>query len=208
MLRGLLPRLLLIADGFTDPAVAERTLRATASGVRWVQLRDHGAPDVAFSEAAGRLVDLMRAQNPDVLVSINTRIDVAERLGCAVHVGVRGPSVADARSLLQAGVPVGRSIHAMDELSDGDPDYVIWSPVFATTSKPGAVVSGIEGLSGVCRAATSIPVIAMGGITVQRVAACWKAGAHGIAVLSGILDAENTHDAVVEYLEALETAEA
>ena len=203
-LRGPLPRLLLIGDRFTDPQVRDRIIEAASSGVHWIQLRDHEAEASTFLTAATSLADALRALSPDLLISVNTRVGVAERLGCAVHVGKRGPVPADVRSLIQPGMPVGRSVHTVGEMVRQNVEYFLWSPVFETTSKPGRTGTGIDGLREACSSVGSIPVIAMGGITAERIGPCVKAGAYGVAVLSGILAADNIRDSVTRYLEAIE----
>ncbi len=204
ILRKPLPRLLLIGDRFTEQGVAAKIFEAVKCGVHWVQLRDHKADDDVFLSAAQELVGKLRSVSPGILISINSRVGVAESLACALHVGKRGPAVEDARSLIQAGLPIGVSIHDLEDAAPGVADYFIWSPVYETTSKPGAVGTGLDLLHKACTKAASMPVIAMGGISIDRIGPCLSEGAYGVAVLSGILGAENIHDAVNLYLDALE----
>ncbi len=202
--RGLLPRLLLIGDRFTDPDVASRIVEVVKCGVRWVQLRDHDADTETFLHAAQSLVDSLRAVRPDLLISINSRVSVAEKLQCAVHLPFSGPPVDSARTLIPDGLPVGISIHTFSEIEHLTSDYLIWSPVFETKSKPGQQGTGLDALSQACEIAFPIPVYAMGGIAPDTVEECLVSNARGVAVLSGLLDAEDIHAVVNHYLDALQ----
>ena len=78
----------------------------------------------------------------------------------------------------------------------------MFGSVYEPGSHPGAA-AGLDALREVV-AATSLPIIAIGGITPERVGACLAAGAAGVAVISGILGASDIERAVVEYCDALE----
>ena len=201
-----LPRLVLLADGFTQSARVECAEASVEAGVAWVHLRDHAAPADVFGRAAHALVSRLRAIKPDVRISINTCLPAAQRLGTGLHVGVRGPEVGVARRTLGAEAFVGFSAHSLDEgrhaLAAGA-DYLFFSPIFSTTSKPDQCGLGVAALEAFCDALAPAPVFALGGIVPSRVAACLKAGAHGVAVLSGILSAGNPTQAVQAYQEAI-----
>lgn len=186
--RKSLPRLALIADGFTQAARADATVAAVPGGVNWVHLRDHTASDDVFASAARRLVERLRAALPGIRISVNTRIEVAQRLRLDVHVGVRGPSLAEARARMPDAV-AGYSAHTIAEAQRAESDgatYVFFSPIFPTSSKPGHVGVGLGALQAVCEV-VDVPVYALGGLTPATIPACLDAGAYGIAALSGIL---------------------
>lgn len=200
------PRLALIADRFTDEGRADRVVRAVKAGVRWVQLRDHQAGPDAFEEGARDLTARVREVTDDVTVSVNTRIGVAESLGTGLHVGRRGPSAHEARDLLGPDVLLGYSAHEEIGIEGDrapDVDYYFFSPVYPTTSKPDQPAAGIPALRSFCHTAAPIPTLALGGITPERVQACREAGAQGIAVLSGIMEADHPVAATRAYLRAL-----
>lgn len=200
------PHLALIADGFTEEARADRAVEAVKAGVRWVHLRDHEAGSKAFESAARALVPRLRSAAERVTVTVNSRVDVADDLGLGVHVGWRGPSVPAAREVLGSEVLIGYSAHEHVE-AEGDRargvDYYFFSPVFPTTSKPDQPPTGVGPLRAFCQAAAPIPVLALGGITPERVSVCREAGARGVAVLSGIMDVDPPRAAARAYLRAL-----
>jgi thiamine-phosphate pyrophosphorylase len=200
-----LPHLLLIADGFTDRETSHRVIQAVEAGARWVQLRDHGASPDTFHSAGKEIAARVRSIAPDVLISINARIDVAQELRCGFHTGRLGPAIDEARSNLDYGLPLGASVHGLDEAiraaKDGV-DYLIYSPIYETTSKPEVVPVGLDALAAVVRAVSPLPVFALGGISPERVRECLHEGAYGVAVLSGILRASDAAAATHAYLAA------
>ena len=118
---------------------------------------------------------------------VNDRVDVALACG-ADGVHLRHDSVrADAvRTIAPAGFLVGRSVHSLAEAEGAGPvDYLIAGTVFPTPSKPAASpILGLDGLADVVQA-VAVPVLAIGGITRERldeVAAIGAAGAAGIGL--------------------------
>lgn len=201
-----LPRLILVGDGFTEDVLARRIIAAVDGGVRWVQLRDHKARLAVIEQAAQRLVSRLRLMSPPVLISINTAVEIAVALDAGLHLGRRGPSVEVARQQIGGKRILGFSAHSLEEAQGAaraDADYLCYSPIFPTNSKPGHSGHGLDGLRAVCETVAPVPVYALGGITPVRVADCREAGAHGIAVLSGILHAPDPGAAAHDYLEAL-----
>ncbi len=209
-----LPRLAFIADGFaTRLAVGTCAEAAVAAGLRWVHLRDHAAPEDAFAEAAhvlARRLRRARGTGQHVRHTVNTRLGAARALGSGLHVGRRGPTVEEARRRLGEGALLGFSAHGRAGATcaaAAGADYLFFSPVYPTRSKPGHPGRGVEALRAVCAAAGQAPVFALGGVTPARAATCRAAGAYGVAVLSGILRADDPTAATRAYLDALEGAE-
>ena len=200
------PRFALIADGFTDDARVERAIAAVNAGVRWVHLRDHGAMPKTFLDAARLLVPRLRDAAEEVTITVNGRADVADELDLGLHVGWRGPTVPEARDVLGPEALIGYSAHEHVE-AEGDRtqgvDYYFFSPVFPTSSKPDQPPTGIGPLRAFCQTAAPTPVLALGGITPERVSVCRSAGARGVAVLSGIMEVDTPGAAARAYLRAL-----
>lgn len=200
------PRFALIADGFTDDARAGRAVTAVDAGVRWVHLRDHDAAPKAFLDAARSLVPRLRDVAEGVTVTVNGHADVANELDLGLHVGRRGPTVPEARDVLGPETLIGYSAHEHVE-AEGDRtqgvDYYFFSPVFPTSSKPDQPPAGIGPLRAFCQTAAPTPVLALGGITPERVSVCRSAGARGVAVLSGIMEVDTPGAAARAYLRAL-----
>jgi thiamine-phosphate pyrophosphorylase len=161
------------------------------AGVTLVQLR-------AKSWSAADLLALAdavtaRAARHHATLVVNDRVDVAALAGAGVHLGQTDLPVADARRLLGATAVIGRSTHTPDELERAlaEPvSYIAYGPVFATTSKanPDPVV-GLDGIALAAAAAHArgLPLVAIGGITLETAARVRAAGADAVAVIGDLV---------------------
>jgi len=199
-----LPRLMLISD--VGRVGQDRFLRVLdeswSAGLRMLQVREPGSS----AEDMRALIEVILLGAPDdAIVLVNRRIDVAIefRLG-GVHIGGGDPSkVREARALLSQGSLVGYSAHQRGEIDrahlEGG-DYVTYSPIFGALSKRHPLPPvGAEGLREVCEEAKT-PVFALGGVTPRHVHSVRAAGAHGVAVIGAILDADDPRGCVREFL--------
>jgi thiamine-phosphate pyrophosphorylase len=125
------------------------------------------------------------AQTSAVLI-VNDRVDVAVAAGAAgVHLPARGLPIAAARRMIGPDRWIGRSTHHPDEAraaAEEGADYVFLGPIWETTSHRGRAALGLGAIAAAGRAR----VIAIGGITTERVSKCRAAGAYGVAVLSAV----------------------
>ena len=198
----------LIADRFTDEAVQASVIQAAEAGIRWVQLRDHKAQGDVFARQARRIVDRLREVDPNIAISINARLDVAEDLGLDFHTGRLGPAVGEAKARLGDAV-IGYSAHDAEEAvvaRQGGADYITFSPIFPTASKPGAQPAGLPALLHVVAAVRPLPVLALGGIDASNAVSCIEAGARAVAVIGSILRQPDIAEAVRNLLEATGSA--
>lgn len=196
-----LPNLILIADQFTQSTVSSSVEDAVCAGIEWVHLRDHLATDEDFRASASALVGSIQRIAPSTKISINGRLNIADDFELHYHTG-KGKPLATHRGALKTGY----SAHTIAEgiqLADAGIDYLFYSPVFATSSKPGHKGVGLDDLEAFCKAVGEMPVYALGGITPENCAVCVAAGAYGVAVLSGILEAPSVSKAIVAYKDAL-----
>ncbi len=120
-----------------------------------------------------------------VPVVVSSRCDIALAAGAAgVNLPENDIPVAAARALMGERL-VGRSVHSLDSAlraeSDGA-DYVIFGPVWPSASHPASAPAGITALAEVAHA-LRIPVLAIGGVTEERIAECHAAGAAGFAAI-------------------------
>ena len=179
-----------------DPErVAEAILRG---GCAMLQLRAKGGSDRALLALARRIA--ARCEAAGVPFVVNDRPDIALLAGArGLHLGQDDLPIAEARrvlggGVLREGIAIGRSTHDEDQareaVSEGA-DLVAFGPIWATASKadPDPVV-GLERLASVCRA-TPRPVIAIGGVTLERAEAIVSAGARYGAVISALCGADD-----------------
>ena len=191
----------------TEENAMEALLRkieaAAAPGIDWIQLRekDLSGKDCAAltREALRRVAQATSSTGHAPRILVNDRLDVAlaERAG-GVHLGENSLPVEDVKRLIAAAQPplqdflVGASCHSLESAQSAaraGADYVFFGPVFATPSKAGfGQPQGLERLALVCRA-VEIPVLAIGGITLENAAQCLASGAAGIAAIRLFQDA-------------------
>ena len=198
----------LIADRFTDEAVQASVIQAAEAGIRWVQLRDHQAEDDVFAREARRIVERLREIDPNIVININARLVVAEELGLDFHTGRLGPAVGEARARLGDAV-IGYSAHDAEEAvvaRQEGADYITFSPIFPTASKPDAQPAGLPALGHVVAVVRPLPVVALGGIDAKNAASCIEAGARAVAVIGSVLRQLDIVEAVRNLLEAVGSA--
>ncbi len=188
--------LYLITDRLSLPAGRELlpTLEAALdSGVRAIQLREKDLPAAALLPLAQELRSLTRRYGARLL--INDRIDVALAVdACGVHLGGHSLPTTVARRLLGPEKLIGVSTHSSDEIrraTDEGADFVTFGPVYATASKlPMGDPVGLVALEAAC-AVSPLPLFALGGIRVERLAEIDSAGCTRVACIGAI---QNAHD--------------
>ena len=170
--------------------------RAIGGGVRWVHLRDGTIEPRTWRQQL--------SAPEEVRVVVNGGPPWALAAGWGAH--LKAVQHALPRAQRDAWSLFGRSVHDAAETSMAlrdRPDYLVAGPVFPTTSKPGHEGLGLEGLRRIVAAAKGCPVLAIGGIQPRHMAAIGGAGAHGLAVRSGITAAADPASAALDYLNAL-----
>lgn len=183
-------RLYLVTD---QSSAGGRTLgdvvaAAVQGGVTCVQLREKQLNTRDFFAQATMLKTLLAPYG--IPLVINDRIDVALACGAqGVHLGQSDMPVAQARRLLPPDVFIGWSVEAMDDVARSASlavDYLGVSPIHATPTKTDTQTPwGLDGLRQV-RAATTLPLVAIGGIHAGNARAVLSAGADGLAVVSAL----------------------
>ena len=180
--------------------------QALHGGVDAVQVREKNLPASELVDLAQRVRVLCRRYGARLL--INDRVDVALAVGAdGVHLPVDSFSPGEARQLLGPDALIGASTHNLAEAraaAASGADFIVFGPVFDTPSKRafGPPV-GLEALAAVSRAGT-VPVLAIGGVTADRIAGVRRCCAQGIAVIGAILEARDPRAAAHELRAALE----
>ncbi len=158
------------------------------------------------------LYRLTRALRPAAAASgglliANDRVDVALVLELpGVHLGERSLPVRAAREVLGSGTLVGRSVHgegAEAAAAGRGADYLFVGTIYPSASHPERAAAGPERIAALSAHADA-PLVGIGGITPERVREVRAAGGRGVAVLSGIWDADDPARAVRGYLQALD----
>jgi len=204
-----LPPLYVILDAALLPSdPVEFVKNLMGAGARLFQYRNKTAPARELLQAAQALNVTARQDGASFL--LNDRPDIARLAGTnGVHLGQDDLELAAARKIVGTDALVGISTHSLEQFrsaAETDADYIAVGPIFETRSKakPDPVV-GLE-LIRQARQLTSRPIVAIGGITLERTADVIRAGANSVAVISDILAAKNPATRVKQYLEILPTA--
>jgi thiamine-phosphate pyrophosphorylase len=199
----------------TDPelargrALAALVAAAVRGGVSLVQLRDKHAGGRALLEQAEMLKALLDPLGVPLIV--NDRVDVAQAAGVGCHVGQSDLPAAAARAILGPDAVLGVSLDEAGQVHAVDPavvDYVAYGPFAATATKADAGRPvGEAGLAEVAKR-TLLPLVAIGGLDAQNVAAAVRAGADGIAVVSAIMAAADPEAASRALRAAIDATKA
>ena len=173
--------------------MADVVAAAVQGGVSCVQLREKNLSTREFLAQALMLKKLLAPHG--VPLVINDRIDIA--LACdaeGVHLGQSDLPVDKARRLLPPGIFIGLSVESLEEVLHSATlplDYLGVSPIFATPTKTDTKHAwGLDGLAAV-RAATRLPLVAIGGIHAGNAREVLRAGADSLAVVSVLCAAED-----------------
>jgi thiamine-phosphate pyrophosphorylase len=156
---------------------------AVEAGVDLIQVRERDLEAAALADSVSELLTVTRGTATRVVV--NDRLDVALACGAGgVHLRADSIPIAAARRLAPAGFLVGRSVHTAREAADAsDADYLVAGTVFPSASKDlSHRLLGIDGLRAIV-AATAVPVLAIGGISLAHVDAVAATGVAGIAAI-------------------------
>ncbi|HWX37669.1 MAG TPA: thiamine phosphate synthase [Candidatus Sulfotelmatobacter sp.] len=198
------PRLYAIIDP-TLLTISELALAESlaGSGVELIQYRDKTASSRRYFEISRQLSNVLGPRGARLIV--NDRPDIALLAAAGgVHVGQEDLGVEDARAICGADRWVGVSTHTLEQLVEADrtsADYVAFGPIFRTATKknPDPVV-GTE-LLRQARQMTRKPLVAIGGITLERAAEVYRAGADSLAVIRDLICAPDPGVRALEYLD-------
>lgn len=199
------PRLYVILDAALLPLSEISCAKALIEqGVEFLQYRNKSASSRRLLEIHNQLEELAKPRG--VKVVVNDRPDVAAvcRAG-GVHMGQEDLPVEDARHVVGDACIIGVSTHTWEQFAAAcatSADYIAVGPVFPTTTKQNA--DAVVGLEFVRRArnATRKPLVAVGGITLERAPSVWDAGADCVAVARDVICASHPGKRAAEYLGA------
>jgi len=196
-----------LAPGQDHLAVARAAL---AGGADMIQLRDKGGDLRALLPQARAIQALCRSRG--AIFIVNDRLDLALAAEAdGVHVGQEDLPAEAARPLLKPGRLLGVSTHSREQaeaaLASGA-DYIGFGPMFRTGTKDtGYTPRGLEGLHAI-RMAVGLPILAIGGISLENVAAVIAAGATAPAVISGVVAAPDITTAAAAFRARVAAAKA
>jgi thiamine-phosphate pyrophosphorylase len=187
-------------------SIEDTTKKLIDAGVLALQYRNKKGSTAEVLGAARRLAGIARSRGASFFV--NDRADIAQLSGASgVHVGQEDLGVEQARAVIGADGWIGVSTHNEAQFLSAvktSADYIAVGPIFGTTTKenPDPVVG--TGLIRSVRTLTKKPIVAIGGITLERAPEVIEAGADSAAVISDILRAEDPAQRAWQFIRQLE----
>jgi thiamine-phosphate pyrophosphorylase len=197
----------------------EKIAAVAAAGIDWIQIREKDLSGRAAALLVRRALRSGQEQafqnGPVPRIVVNDRVDVALAEGAGgAHLGENSLPLREAARLAQArgaaarraeNFLLGVSTHSLEGAKSAaslGATYVFFGPVFATPSKaPYGEPQGLDGLAKVC-SAVDIPVLAIGGITLENARSCLVAGAAGIAAIRMFQEATEP-EAIIDGIRGL-----
>ena len=192
------------------PALADAYL---AGGARFLQIRAKRSASGAFLQMCEQVVASSRRAGATVIV--NDRADIATLSHAdGVHLGQDDLDPADARRILGGFATIGLSTHSLDQAraaARAPINYIAVGPVFGTSTKATgyhavgtALVSEVREM--LDKEGMDLPIVAIGGITLERAPDVIRAGAASVAIISDLLSGGDPAVRVREFLKALDGA--
>jgi thiamine-phosphate pyrophosphorylase len=165
--------------------------RLVPIGVKVVQLRIKDQPEAELRRQVREARDVCAKHSADLIVNDYWQIAIDEKCRW-VHLGQEDLADADVKALRRAGLKLGVSTHDHAELENGlaaDPDYVALGPIWPTALKKMPFApQGLERIGEWKKLIGGRPLVAIGGLTLERALQCLKAGADSAAVVGDIVN--------------------
>ncbi len=181
---------------------------ALKGGCRWVQLRMKDCTDEEVRVVAHKVMSM--CHEVGAVFVLDDRVALAKELGCGVHLGKNDMPISEARKTLGEEAIIGGTANTFEDLMvhvRSGASYIGCGPFrFTTTKKNLSPVLGIEGYRSIVGKCTeqgiTIPIVAIGGITLDDVADVIATGVNGIAVSGAVLNATDPVAEMQRFVEA------
>lgn len=191
-------------------SIADEVKMVIEGGCRWVQLRLKNASDAEVKEIAEEIIPL--CQETETILVLDDRVELTMDLKVhGVHLGKNDMPAAEAREYLGAGAIIGVTANTAEDIiayKKIDVDYVGLGPYrFTTTKEKLSPVLGLDGyrniITKIRNAGVELPVVAIGGITLDDITDLMATGVNGIAMSGSIINAENPVEYTRQVIEKL-----
>lgn len=190
--------------------IAEEVQMALEGGCKWIQLRLKDASDEEFRQTALEIIPM--CQENEAFLVFDDRVELAMEMGVhGVHLGKNDMNPLQARETMGAEAIIGVTANTADDIirfRGWDVDYVGLGPFRYTTTKSNlSPVLGIDGYREIVKAVRdsgmTLPIVAIGGITIDDIPAIMATGVNGVAVSGAILNADDPVEYTRNLLEKL-----
>lgn len=196
-------------------SIAEEVQMALEGGCKWIQLRLKGVSDEEFRQTALEIIPMCKEQ--EAFLVFDDRVELAIEMGVhGVHLGKDDMNPREARELMGAEAIIGVTANTADGIlpyKTMDVDYVGLGPFrFTTTKEKLSPVIGVDGyrdiVKSVREAGVRLPIVAIGGITLEDIPPIMSTGVNGVAVSGAIINAPDPAEYTRQLIDALNTATA
>lgn len=190
---------------------AEGIRMALEGGCRWIQLRMKDAPAEEIIACAEEVIPLCRRHGAKFL--LDDHVELVRQLGAdGVHLGKNDMPVDEARKILGPDIIIGGTANTIDDvirLHKQGADYIGCGPFrFTTTKKNLSPILGLDGYKSIVlkmkELGINLPIVAIGGITVEDIPAVMGTGVSGIALSGAILGAPNPVEMTARIIETID----
>ena len=194
----------LISSNIAKKSVKETARLVIDGGADAVQLREKTISDSKFISLAREVRDITTKRGS--LLIINDRVHVVRKVNAdGIHLGQQDMSALEARNIIGDEKIIGVSTHSITQARQAQKDgadYIAIGPIYPTSTKDHEPSVGIEILHEILEA-VSIPIIAIGAITLENLDEVLKAGASRIAVCSAIIGSKDIYSSTRQFKEKL-----
>lgn len=190
---------------------AEGIRMALEGGCRWIQLRMKDAPAEEIIACAEEVIPLCRRHGAKFL--LDDHVELVRQLGAdGVHLGKNDMPVDEARKILGPDIIIGGTANTIEDiirLNKQGADYIGCGPFrFTTTKKNLSPILGLDGYKSIVlkmkELGIDLPIVAIGGITVEDIPAVMGTGVSGIALSGAILGAPNPVEMTARIIETID----
>lgn len=188
-----------LGKNFCCETLSDAVLQAIEGGATLIQLREKELSEKEFLEEAFNIKKICTSKKIPLIINDNVKI-AKETDACGVHIGQSDMELMEARKILGAEKIIGVSCQTIEQALQAEKngaDYLGVGAIFSTSTKTDADNVSISTLKEICNA-VKIPVVAIGGISLQNMSQLKGSGITGVSVISAIFAQQNIRSATKE----------
>lgn len=194
-----------LGKNFCCETLSDAVLQAIEGGATLIQLREKELSENEFLDEAFRIKEICTSKKIPLIINDNVKI-AKETDACGVHIGQSDMELKEARKILGAEKIIGVSCQTVEQALQAEKngaDYLGVGAIFSTSTKADAENVSISTLKEICRA-VKIPVVAIGGISLQNMSQLKGSGIAGVSVISAIFAQQDICGATKELKSSAE----
>ena len=194
-----------LGKNFCCETLSDAVLQAIEGGATLIQLREKEIPEKEFLDEAFSIKEICASKKIPLIINDNVKI-AKETDACGVHIGQSDMELKEARKILGAEKIIGVSCQTVEQALQAEKngaDYLGVGAIFSTSTKADADNVSISTLKEICRA-VKIPVVAIGGISLQNMSQLKGSGIAGVSVISAIFAQQDIRGATKELKSSAE----